>query len=138
MCQDLQALHLKCFLCQSNILMCSHFKANPIPGLKYVTLADITVHITIFSVYYHQELRCNRYRSHPHSSLICLHCLFVFYVHILVACQYIYTISADSSIPCNMLSKGVYLWFSAYTCKLPSSTLDVARCRDGDNGFKVS
>ncbi len=47
MCQDLQALHLKCFLCQSNKLMHSHFKANPIPGLKYVTLADITVHINI-------------------------------------------------------------------------------------------
>ena len=50
LCQDLQALHLKCFLCQSNKLMCSHFKANPIPGLKYVTLAEITLNINIFSV----------------------------------------------------------------------------------------
>ena len=60
MCQDLQALHLKCFLCQSNNLMCSHFKANPRPGLKYITVADITLHINMFSVYYYQVLRCSR------------------------------------------------------------------------------
>ena len=32
MCQDTQALHLKCFLCQTNKLMCCHFKPNPVPA----------------------------------------------------------------------------------------------------------
>ena len=110
MCQDLQALHLKCFLCQSNNLMCSHFKANPRPGLKYVTVADITLHMNMFSVYYYQVLRCNRNLSHDRSILICQHCLFV---QTIAACSHMYRSSADSYLVLNVnnvytLSKMLY------------------------------
>ena len=76
MCQDTQALHLKCFLCQTNKLMCCHIKPNSVPATNNITHADITSisHLHLLSVYYQDLNRDSRYLSHALSTLICPHC----------------------------------------------------------------
>ena len=78
------ALHLKCLLCQTNKLMRSHFKPNPVPATNNITHADIISisisHLHLLSVYYQDLNRDNRYLSHALSTLICPHCSFVLYI----------------------------------------------------------
>ena len=52
MCQHTQVPHLKCFLCQTNKLLCCHFKPNPVPATNNITHADITLisHLHLLSV----------------------------------------------------------------------------------------
>ena len=66
MCQHTQVPHLKCFLCQTNKLLCCHFKPNPVPATNNITHADITLisHLHLLSVYYQNLNRDNRFLSH--------------------------------------------------------------------------
>ena len=72
----MQALHLKCLLCQTNKLMCCHFKPNPVPATNNITHADIISisHLHLLSVYYQDLNRDNRYLSHAALHLKCLLC----------------------------------------------------------------
>ena len=102
MCQDTQALHLKCFLCQTNKLMCCHFKPNPVPATNNITHADNTSisHLHLLSVYYQDLNRDNRYLLHALFTLICPRCSFVLYIYNYT--HHLHHIGADSSIPCYM------------------------------------
>ena len=145
MCQHTQVLHLKCFLCQTNKLLCCHFKPNPVPATNNITHADITLisHLHLLSVYYQNLDRDNRYLSHALSTLICPQCSFVLYIYTFA--HHLHHIGADSSIPCYMLCLRSHLHicvhhlcFSAWLLMHATLTTHVARCRDGDNGFKVT
>ena len=103
MCLDTQALQLKCFLWQSNKLICCRFKPTPVPATTTITHADITSisHLHLLSVYYQDLNRDNRYLSHALSTLICPHCSFVLYI--IIHTIYTIYIGADSRIPCYVL-----------------------------------
>ena len=83
MCQHTHVPHLKCFLCQTNKLLCCHFKPNPVPATNNIIHADITLisHLHLLSVYYQNLNRDNRYLSHVLSTLICPQCSFVLYIY---------------------------------------------------------
>ena len=100
MCQHTQVPHLKCFLCQTNKLLCCHFKPNPVPATNNITHADITLlsHLHLLSVYYQNLNRDNRYLSHALSTLICPQCSFVVYIYIYTFAHHLHHIGADSSI----------------------------------------
>ena len=136
---------LKCLLCQTNKLLCCHIKPNPVPATNNITHADITLisHLHLLSVYYQNLNRDNRYLSHALSTLICPQCSFVLYIYTFA--HHLHHIGADSSIPCYMLCLWSHLHicvhhlcFSAWLLMHATLTTHVARCRDGDNGFKVT
>ena len=146
MCQHTQVPHLKCILCQTNKLLCCHFKPNPVPATNNITHADITLisHLHLLSVYYQNLNRDNRYLSHALSTLISPQCSFVLYIYTFA--HHLHHIDADSISPATCCAYGltcisvctIFASVHSYILMHATLTTHVARCRDGDNGFKVT
>ena len=108
--------HLKCFLCQTNKLLCCHFKPNPVPVTNNITHADITLisHLHLLSVYYQNLNRDNRYVPFTCSFHTILSTVFLCTIYIYTFAHHLHHIGADSSIPCYMLCLRSYL--HTYLC----------------------
>ena len=73
-----------------------------------------------------------------HPDLSALPLCVIIYIHTLTACPHIHTIGADSSLPSTCCAEGLTPSLLQCIHMQAALTVNVARCRDGDKGFKVS